>query len=116
MPQLPSNAAKTALSISIIGQNLIFHPVRVRDLMTVSETHPHHTSLLRLRAPIHAENTWNNQMCFLFFLFFYTSTNVQTYTIARTHTLTQTQARHSCHVILLGIMPTAKHVTYQKSL
>lgn len=76
-------------------------------------------TLLRLRAPIHAENTWNNQMCTCsLFLFFYSSTNAQTCTITHTHTRRAliTQARHSCHVILLGIMPTAKHVTYQKSL
>lgn len=91
----------------------------------LSETRPPHTSqphnsALRLRAPIHAENTWNNQMCTcsLSFLFFYSSTHVHTHTRARTHTSERThtsQARHSCHVILLGIMPTAKHVTYQKS-
>lgn len=71
--------------------------------------------LLRLRAPIHAENTWNNQMCFLSF-FFSTQAQMYRHTQSHAHTLTQTQARHSCHVILLGIMPTAKHATYQKSL
>ena len=53
-------------------------------------------SLQRLRAPIHAENTWNNQVCtgFLFFFLFFllTSTNAQTYTITHTHTLTHTNA------------------------
>lgn len=97
MPQLPSNAAKTALSISIIGQNLIFHPVRVRDLMTVSETHPHHTSLLRLRAPIHAENTWNNQMCFLFF-FFSTQAQIYRHTQSHAHTLSH-KHRHDIHAM-----------------
>ena len=37
------------------------------------------------------------------------------HTHPQTHTHA-TQARHSYHVIWLGIMPTARHVTYQKSL
>lgn len=46
-----------------------------------------YNSLLWLRAPIHAENTWNNQMCTgsLSFLFFF-STRAQMY--RHTHTLT----------------------------
>lgn len=74
-------------------------------------------SLLWLRASIHAENTWNNQMCTCSLSFFF-STQAQMHRRAhtRTHSLRATQTRHSCHVILLGIVPTAKHVTYQKSL
>ena len=59
---------KIASTLSITVLNLIFRPVWVCNLMTVSETHPRHTSqhcnsLLWLHAPIHAENTWKNQMC-----------------------------------------------------
>lgn len=60
---------------------------------------------------------------FVFVFFLYSRTNAHTHmhslSLSHTHTDTHiytTQARHSCHVILLGIMPTAKHVTYKKSL
>lgn len=111
----------------LMVQDLIFYPFGKCHLMTISETHPSHTSRhslilcygyvllfkLKILGTIKCA-----QAPFLFFFFPYSSTNAQTYTISLSHTHkdTHTQARHSCHVILLGIMPTAKHVTYQKSL
>lgn len=58
------------------------------------------------------------------FVFFFSTqeqmhTHMHSLSLTHTHNHTHiytTQARHSCHVILLGIMPTAKHVTYKKSL
>lgn len=95
--------------------------------MTVSETHPRHTSwysvilchgyvllfMLKILGTIKCAHAP--------FRFFSLLKNkcTHTCTVSLSHTDTHiytTQARHSCHVILLGIMPTAKHVTYKKSL
>lgn len=103
--------------------NLICHPVWECNLVTISETHPCHASqhslilcygyvllfMLKILGTIKCAHA-----PFSFF-----STQAQMHRHAQSHTHTHaliTQARHSCHVILLGIMPTAKHVTYQKSL
>lgn len=83
----------------------------------------HFKSLLWLRALIHAGSIWKKSNVpeqaphppfFSSFFFFY----LHKYKCTDLHncTGTYTQARHPSHVILLGIMPMAKHVTYQKSL
>lgn len=61
-------------------------------------------SLPWLRASIHAENTWNNQMCtcslsgfFLFFFFPFLLKNKCTHMHDLTHTRTQTHARTRTH-------------------
>lgn len=113
-------------------KNQILHPVWECDPMTVSETHPRHTSwysvilchgyvllfMLKILGTIKCAHA-----PFRFFFVFFPSTQEQMHThmhslsLSHTHTrIYTTQARHSCHVILLGIMPTAKHVTYKKSL
>lgn len=128
MPRMLSNEVNCVDDeVSLSKRHQILHPLWECDLMTVSENTSSsyfsalYNSLLWLRASIHAENTWNNQMCTcsLSLFFLPPSTRAQMHRHAQSHThplAHNTQTRHSCHVISLGIMPTAKHVTYQKSL
>lgn len=112
-------------------KNQILHPIWECDPMTVSETHPRHTSwysvilchgyvllfMLKILGTIKCAHA-PFRFCF-FSLLKNKCTHTHAQSLSVTHTDTHiytTQARHSCHVILLGIMPTAKHVTYKKSL
>ena len=52
----------------------------------------------------------------LFYFFFFSYLHKHKCTDLQNRTGTYTQAGHPSHVIALGIMPMAKHVTYQKSL
>lgn len=105
-------------------QNVIFHSGHVCDPTATSETRPviylgtlilcyGRVLLFMLKTFGKIKCAWATPPPSLSSLFFIcTSTNVDLHN----HTGTYTQARHPSHVISLGIMPMAKHVTYQKSL